>query len=288
MGRLLCPSTNRTALFRTSAEYLFEELIPVFSQVMDLPVHPAQLSRTARENGPRIDPQPAFSRSRSCFRLAASHRRVRRLCGVSNAGTLRRSSRGFGQSDRRSRGGDDEQERIRLPRRLRDARDQGHRGALGGISVSAIGDALAGDDAVAIAGSGSFSARTRGPRRSRNRRTGETVHVPRLDDAGVQPIEEAARSRRPTRMRNRTAVFAVVDQREEPAGRPPNCRCRSPRLCQTRFFGAAMDFRFASRILDEPRCGRIDAVRVDSLAGFGTQSTPNCGSRERVFLCLSS
>ena len=48
MGRLMCPSTIRTALFRTSAEYLFEELIPVFSQVMDLPANPAQLSRTVR------------------------------------------------------------------------------------------------------------------------------------------------------------------------------------------------------------------------------------------------
>ena len=144
-----------------------------------------------------------------------------------------------------------------------------------GSVFSAIGDALAGDDAVAIAGSGRFSARTRAPRRSRNRRTGEIVHVPRLDDAGVQPIEEAARSRRPTRMRNRTAVFAAVDQREEPAGRPPNCRRRSPRLCQTEF--SARRWTSASRRAFSTSPGVVESMRC-----AWTRSPGSARSRRRI------
>ena len=42
---------------------------------------------------------------------------------------------------------------------------------------SAIADALARDESVAIAGFGTFSTRTRGARQGRNPRTGETIAI---------------------------------------------------------------------------------------------------------------
>ena len=42
---------------------------------------------------------------------------------------------------------------------------------------SAIGDALARDDTVAIAGFGTFSTRTRAARKGRNPRTGESIAI---------------------------------------------------------------------------------------------------------------
>ena len=58
-----------------------------------------------------------------------------RLRGVPGHGTLNRNSRRFAQSDRSSRGSEDEQERTRLPRRRRNVRDQGQRRAHGGGRV---------------------------------------------------------------------------------------------------------------------------------------------------------
>ena len=47
-----------------------------------------------------------------------------------------------------------------------------------GTVFSAIGDALARDEPVAIAGFGTFFTRTRAPRRGRNPRTGESLDIP--------------------------------------------------------------------------------------------------------------
>ena len=78
----------------------------------------------------------------------------------------------FVQSERSSRGSEDEQERTRLPRRRRDVRDQSHRRAHGGAVFSAIGDALARDEPVAIAGFGQFVIRDRAARQVAIRKPG--------------------------------------------------------------------------------------------------------------------
>ena len=64
-------------------------------------------------------------------------------------------------------GREDEQERPRLPRRRRDVRDQGRRRTHGAAVFSAIGDALARDEPVTIAGFGNFVMRSRAGRQGR-------------------------------------------------------------------------------------------------------------------------
>ena len=59
---------------------------------------------------------------------------------------------------------------------------------------SAIGDALARDEPVAIAGFGTFFTRTRAPRQGRNPRTGESLDIP----ASTTPAFKASKKLRDT------------------------------------------------------------------------------------------
>ena len=63
-----------------------------------------------------------------------------------------------------------------------------------GAVFSAIGDALARDEPVAIAGFGTFFTRTRAPRRGRNPRTGESLDIP----ASTTPAFKASKKLRDT------------------------------------------------------------------------------------------
>ena len=96
------------------------------------PHRPLRGARRRRRKRPcKAGPRPVLP-NLCASRLSA---RPDRLRGVPGHGTLNRDSRRFAQSDRSSRGSEDEQERTRLPRRRRDVRDQGQRRAHGGGRV---------------------------------------------------------------------------------------------------------------------------------------------------------
>ena len=63
-----------------------------------------------------------------------------------------------------------------------------------GVVFAAIGDALARDEPVAIAGFGTFFTRTRAPRQGRNPRTGESLDIP----ASTTPAFKASKKLRDT------------------------------------------------------------------------------------------
>ena len=85
-------------------------------------------------------------------------------------------------------------------------------------AFSMIGEALARDETVAIAGFGTFSTRARSARQGRNPRHRREHHRRRLEDPGVQGGEEPTRAdhRRKMTCASGTATAKCRDRRTRP------------------------------------------------------------------------
>ena len=126
-----------------------------------------------------------------------------------------------------------------------------------GAVFSAIADALAGDEPVAIAGFGTFSTRDRPAREGRNPRTGETIAIAASRTPAFKPGKGPARCGQP-----RAWVMF-------PAGRGCRKFCDSP-ILRT----------------DAPSCAQLESPRVRVPYNVGWESllsTPLRGSAHTAY-----